>query len=123
MDIGERIVKLRERKNWSQRELARRANLNTSVMNRIEQGDRPLRDVELKIFSELFDVTTDFLITGKEKSESSFQNNIEDPDFMYAMRSADGFTEENKKKILDFIEMIEELEKGRKPGDKQPRKR
>ncbi|KMY49199.1 helix-turn-helix domain-containing protein [Peribacillus loiseleuriae] len=62
MDTGEIIVELREKRNWSQRELARRANLNSSVMNRIETGDRPIKAIELKIFADLFGVTTDFLL-------------------------------------------------------------
>lgn len=50
MDIGKRIIELREKKNWSQKEIAIRASLNPSVMNRIETSDRPLRAVELKKF-------------------------------------------------------------------------
>ncbi|HHW36483.1 MAG TPA: helix-turn-helix transcriptional regulator [Bacillales bacterium] len=43
MNIGEKIIKLREKKNWSQKELAHRAGLNPGVMNRIKTGERPLR--------------------------------------------------------------------------------
>ncbi|AKO92672.1 hypothetical protein BEH_11555 [Priestia filamentosa] len=67
MTVGERIIKLREKKNWNQRELARRAGLNYSVMNRIETGKRPTTDQELKIFADLFNVSTDFLL-GRENS-------------------------------------------------------
>lgn len=69
MDIGKRIIELREKKGWSQRELARRANLNPSVMNRIETGDRPLRAEELKIIASLLDVTADYIL-GESKSPS-----------------------------------------------------
>jgi len=62
MDIGERIVKLRKKRNWNQRELARRAGLNYSVMNRIETGKRPLTDQEIKTFADLFGVSTDYLL-------------------------------------------------------------
>jgi transcriptional regulator with XRE-family HTH domain len=43
-DIGNRIIHLRESKSWSQRELANRIGLNVSVMNRIELGERPIKD-------------------------------------------------------------------------------
>lgn len=122
MEIGTRIIKLREKKNWSQRELAKRAKLNPSVMNRIELGDRPLRDLELKTLAELLGVSIDYLINGERQSDEILEQIDEDSDFQHAMRSAEGFSEENKKKLLDYIEMIEELEKGRKPGDKQTRR-
>ncbi|MGE8207748.1 helix-turn-helix domain-containing protein [Heyndrickxia sp. NPDC080065] len=62
MGIGKRIIYLRERKGWSQRELARRVDLNVSVMNRIESEDRPIKDHELKRLSEVLDISTDYLL-------------------------------------------------------------
>ncbi|GGN55033.1 helix-turn-helix domain-containing protein [Oceanobacillus indicireducens] len=62
MSIGKRIIELRENKNWSQRELARRVNLNVSVMNRIESEDRPIKDHELDKLATVLDVTTDYLL-------------------------------------------------------------
>lgn len=126
MKIGERIVKLRESKGWSQRELAQRSGLNNSVMNRIETGDRPLKDHEVSIFADIFDVTTDYLLGRTEQKEVSnddikYEEYMNDPDFQHAMRSANGFSKENKARVLDLIKMLEELEEGRKPGDRQPR--
>lgn len=71
MSIGERIIKLREKKNWSQRELAKRSGLNPSVMNRIETGERPLRAEELKTIAQLLDVQADYLLGTVDKSQSS----------------------------------------------------
>lgn len=39
MTIALRIRELRERKGWSQAELARRAGLHNSVVNRAERGE------------------------------------------------------------------------------------
>lgn len=58
---GERIKKLRERRDWSQLELAKRVGINNSVLSRIEAGKRPVETELLKKFSEIFDVTTDYL--------------------------------------------------------------
>lgn len=83
MNIGKRIAKLREKKGWSQRELAKRANLNTSVMNRIETGERPLRAEELKIIANLLDVTADDILSDSKssnltiKEESDFKIDLE----------------------------------------------
>ena len=59
---GQRIVNLREKKNWSQRELAKRVDLNASVMNRIESGERPIKDFELDKIASVLDTTTDYLL-------------------------------------------------------------
>lgn len=61
-DIGLRIINLREKRNWSQRELARRVGLNASVMNRIELGERPIKDFELDKIASTLDTTTDYLL-------------------------------------------------------------
>ncbi|QKE72686.1 helix-turn-helix transcriptional regulator [Arthrobacter citreus] len=61
-NIGERIKNLREKKNWSQKELATRVKLHTSVLNRIENNTRPIKDEELLSFANIFDTTTDFIL-------------------------------------------------------------
>ncbi|WP_221568987.1 helix-turn-helix domain-containing protein [Alkalihalobacillus sp. TS-13] len=83
--INERIKKQRELKGWSQRELARRININSSVMNRIELGTRPVEDHEIKLIANILEVSTDYLLcetddpTPREKANEStacheFQN-------------------------------------------------
>ena len=62
MDIGKRIVHLRELKGWSQREIALRVKLNASVMNRIESGERPVKDQELADIARALDTTSDYLL-------------------------------------------------------------
>ena len=56
MNIGGRIKYLREQIDMSQKQLSERANINTSVMNRIESGERPVRDEELITFSKIFPI-------------------------------------------------------------------
>ncbi|OAK72657.1 helix-turn-helix domain-containing protein [Lederbergia galactosidilytica] len=115
MDTGKRIVSLREKRGWSQRELAKRVDLNASVMNRIESGERPIKDVELDKIATILDVSTDYLLgrTDKDTREKTTEEIYEDPDFQYAMRSAQGLSEESKQKVFDFIEMMKEVEKAR----------
>ncbi|OIJ12695.1 hypothetical protein BKP37_12915 [Anaerobacillus alkalilacustris] len=57
-----RVKHLRNKHNLSLRELEKRTGINYSVISRIESGDRPLNDNELKIFADLFDVSVDYLI-------------------------------------------------------------
>lgn len=76
MEIGKKIVILREKKGWSQRELSRRVNLNASVMNRIESGDRPIKDHELAKIASVLEVSSDYLLgisVDDEKVRESFE--------------------------------------------------
>ena len=54
MDVNQRIKYTRENMNSSQKELLEKTNINTSVMNRIESGERPIRDDGLIIFANFW---------------------------------------------------------------------
>ena len=69
--ISKRLIKLREKHNMSQRLLAHQLQLNgydmdKNVITRIETNKRYVTDVELKALSEIFHVSYDYLIDGKE---------------------------------------------------------
>jgi transcriptional regulator with XRE-family HTH domain len=77
VNLGERIVQLRERQRWSQRELAKRVQLNVSVMNRIELGERPVKDHELSRIATILEVTTDYLLGRSENPSMSEKQEFE----------------------------------------------
>ena len=62
MSVAEKIVQLRKYHELSQNELSERIGINRSVLNRIEKGTRPVRDDELEIFADYFNVSTDYLL-------------------------------------------------------------
>lgn len=62
MKIGERITELRKIKKISQQQLADKIGMNQSVLNRIENGSRPVRDDEIKAIASFFKVSTDYLL-------------------------------------------------------------
>ena len=62
MSVCGKIIELRERCGLNQKELAERLSMNRSVLNRIENGTRPVRDDELKIFADYFNVSADYLL-------------------------------------------------------------
>lgn len=62
MSVSTKIVNLRERHGLNQKELAESLGMNRSVLNRIENGTRPIRDDELKIFADYFNVSADYLL-------------------------------------------------------------
>lgn len=74
--IGDRIKALREKKEWSQRELAERVGINYSVINRIELDKRSVKDHEIRKFADVFSVSPNFLV-GKE-THSDIKDNTYD---------------------------------------------
>jgi transcriptional regulator with XRE-family HTH domain len=68
MNTGERIKKLRKSKGWNQSELGKKVGLTYGGISGIEENkSNPKLNVLIKI-SELFNVSTDYLLTGKEES-------------------------------------------------------
>ena len=65
MSVARNIVQLREGRGLNQKELAESLRMNRSVLNRIENGTRPIRDDELKIIADFFKVSADYLL-GRE---------------------------------------------------------
>ncbi|TYU13789.1 helix-turn-helix domain-containing protein [Listeria monocytogenes] len=94
MEIYERIVQLRIKKSISQKELAQKINIDDSTMNKIEKGNRPIRDKELAKIADVLEVSTDYLL-GRAK------NNIADTIAAHIDSNA---TEEDIKEILAYIE-------------------
>ncbi|HAA1162516.1 TPA_asm: transcriptional regulator [Listeria monocytogenes] len=95
MEIYERIVQLRIKKSISQKELAKKINIDDSTMNKIEKGNRPIRDKELAKIADVLEVSTDYLL-GRSK-----QNDIADTIAAHIDPNA---TEEEMEEILAYIE-------------------
>lgn len=67
--VGARIQRLRERRDWSQLDLAEKVGINNSVLSRIESGKRSVRVEELNKFAEVFGVKPDYIL-GKDESRT-----------------------------------------------------
>ena len=78
MGTGNNIKKERERQYISQQDLAKKTNINVSVLNRIENETRALRDDELLKIANFFNVTTDYLL-GNE-TPTKFKPQLTDKD-------------------------------------------
>lgn len=68
------LVNLREENNWTQAELARRVNMDSSYISKIESGARKVSSNELARFAEVFHVTTDYLLGRPEQSTEELEN-------------------------------------------------
>ena len=69
--IGSNLIALRKKHHLSQRALAHELQLkgydiDKNVITRIETKKRYVTDVELKAFTEIFHVSYEYLIEGKE---------------------------------------------------------
>ena len=73
--ISKQLIELRQQHNMSQRLLAYQLQLkgydmDKNVITRIETNKRYVTDLELKAFTEIFNVSFDYLIDGKETDKS-----------------------------------------------------
>ncbi|GEP23112.1 helix-turn-helix domain-containing protein [Lentilactobacillus diolivorans] len=103
--IGIRIRYLQEEAEISQAKLADHLNINRSVLNRIENGTRSVRDIELIKIADFFKVTTDYILGRHLES-----NNL----YVQASR---GLTPEQKRDVLDYIEFKKVQNKKRQLSD------
>ena len=74
--VSKHLIELRKKSNCSQRDLAYRLQLagydmDKNVITRIETNKRYVTDLELKALSEVFHVSYDYLIDGKDGPEST----------------------------------------------------
>ena len=70
--VSSRLIELRRQQNLSQRDLAHKLQLagydmDKNVITRIETNKRYVTDIELRVLSQVLDVSYAFLIDGKDK--------------------------------------------------------
>lgn len=114
MDIGKKIISLREKRGWTQRELANRVNLNVSVMNRIESNERPVKDSELLNLANVLEVSTDYLLgridtpalTPRENDEAEFQAFANNPELNVFYKELPESQEEAVERLREIWEII-----------------
>lgn len=70
MTFGERIRKLREEKNLRQEDLASLINVHRATIGKYETDERSPDKDTIILLSEVFDVSTDFLL-GKKVNDSN----------------------------------------------------
>ncbi|MFC7322677.1 helix-turn-helix domain-containing protein [Halobacillus campisalis] len=115
MSIQDRVIQCRERKGWSQRELANRVSINYSVLNRIELATRPIKDQELNNLANVLDVSADYLLgrsdtpnLSEEQKFEVFKNNPELERWYYELPRSD---EEDLEQLREMWEIIKRRKK------------
>lgn len=97
MALGDNMMLLRKKKGFSQAELGKMIGTSGDVVGRYERGDiSPSIEVVSKI-ADALEVSVDYLI-GKTKMEL-------DADTMRRLEDISSLSEENKKFVLNIIDM------------------
>lgn len=111
----ERLISLRERKGWTKTEAARRLNIATSTYSGYEYGHRKPDNEMLIKLSDLYEVSTDYLL-GKDADSSSDDFEA----FMFEDKEAfDALPEDVKRELIKEInDKIEFLAYKQKNKDK-----
>ncbi|OPX93720.1 MAG: HTH-type transcriptional regulator ImmR [Pelotomaculum sp. PtaB.Bin104] len=98
MSVGDRIAQLREELGISQTELANKAGLKPPTISQYESGTRsPSYEAIIKL-SNALNITTDYLISGKEIKVGT----ITDPITKVLLHLLQWFPEEKKKTLLEY---------------------
>ncbi|CAN2247250.1 helix-turn-helix domain-containing protein [Bacillus vallismortis] len=113
--LGKRIAALRKEKGLSQYELADRLGFSRGKLANYEQGTRePDYETLIKI-ADFFDVSTDYLLRGKDKSSNIITDDakivLNDPETFLAAKDGE-VTDEILQAALEII--TEQLKERRK---------
>ena len=112
MNAGSRIKNLRKNKSLSQTELAELMGLTSSAMSAIETGkNKPTADILIKL-SNLFNISTDYLLKGIDTERTISKNEQEILDVLRedkAMTNAMMEIAKVKKKALNYLGSYAEI--------------
>ena len=67
--IGKRIQKLRKQRDYTQEDLAEMMNVSIQMISNLERGMKAIRIDNLINLSRILDVSTDYILMGKETIE------------------------------------------------------
>jgi len=67
--IGKRIQSCRKRQGYTQEQLAEKMNVSIQMVSNLERGNKAIRIDNLIHLSQILNISTDYILTGKETSE------------------------------------------------------
>lgn len=106
MTFGERILSIRKRLKWSQDELAKKVGTSAPIIGRYERNEiKPAIDTA-KAIADSLGVTVDFLLGSDDA--------VMNKELLQKMKDIESFTEEERLKIYDLIDMAISYHKTKK---------
>ena len=103
MDFNNRLYQLRKQKGLSQEELANRLNVSRQTVSKWEVGDSTPDMEKLIAISDLFDVSLDKLVMGKEDEP---QNPTATKSELVTVLNEKVLTSNNKKKAKSVLKIV-----------------
>lgn len=109
-----RIKQLREEREWTQTQLGEKIQVQAAAISKYETDKVPLTGDTIKMFSDIFNVTTDYLLgntddptpPGAKKSAPTQKEKdaLEVYDKLVELNNGNQLTENQKKALLVFLE-------------------
>src|SRR5690606_7862224 len=107
MSLGSRLKNEREKRKWSQVDVAKKIGITNAVLSNYERDIRDPDTETLKKLAELYDVTTDYLLGRVDNNdEEEFQTVINDPELKRWHRELPKSSEEDLRKLRKMWEII-----------------
>ena len=104
MKIHEKIKMLRQKKGWSQTQLANKLGVHSQHISRYErEKSNPSAETLIK-FADIFSVSVDFLLNEETENISPYK--IRDKQLQRYFEEVDQLDEENKNLIKGVIESV-----------------
>ena len=102
MNFNNRLYQLRKQKGFSQEELANRLNVSRQTVSKWEVGDSTPDMEKLAAMSELFGVSLDQLVLGREEQPRRTGNTPEP----MSLLSEKVLTPDNRKKAISVLKVL-----------------
>lgn len=76
--IGNRISERRKQLNYTQEQVAEKMNVSIQMVSNLERGNKAIKIENLLKISEILDMSTDYILTGKhtEKDVNAFLTRV-----------------------------------------------
>jgi len=118
MSLGSRLKKEREKRNWSQKYVAEKIGITNTVLSNYERDYRDPDTETLKKLSDLYEVSTDYLLgrtddpayKHNDSDEEEFQKFIKDPELKRWYKELPKSNEEELRKLRKLWEIIKSEE-------------
>ncbi len=127
--VGNRIRDLRDRRGFKQQELADKIGVSRQVLSNWERGYTPVDSEELPKLSNLLEVSTDYILHGKDNNDSpikkialalegdeellSFFKDLSKRDELKLLfKQVRPLKKETIKRIIRYIKIVEDEEAG-----------
>lgn len=101
MNIGERIIRLRKEKGWSQNELAKMLGTSGPIIGRYERNEMVPSVEVAKNLADAFGTTLDYLV-----DETGKQSEIKDKSMLNRIVEIEHLDQEDKKTMLQVIDSL-----------------